>query len=49
LPIANVGDGIIHGNRSMRGAFKIADQFTGWHQPFKSLLGDGVLNVIGSV
>jgi len=30
---------------AMRGAFKIADHYMGRHQPFKPLLGDGVLNV----
>ena len=49
VPLANVGDGLAHGNLAIRGAFKIADHFTGWHQPFKPLLGDGVLNVTGSV
>ena len=49
VPLANVGDDFAHGDLAIRGAFKIADNFTGGHQPFKPLLGDGVLNVTGSV
>jgi len=49
VPLANVGDDIAHGDLAIRGAFKVADHFTGRHQPFKPLLGDGVLNVTGFV
>ena len=49
VPLANIGDDRAHGDLAIRGAFKIADYFTGGYHPFKPLLGDGVLNITGSV